>query len=116
MLELVSHFRGLRDALEYKFLIGCIQDHHQQRIALEAYDGEGFPFSPLQGKQGRTRKDEWVAAKKCVRCMQGLCCGFGTRRPSNLEAFCKKASRGPLSVLLSVYEVNRFYGLPSHSV
>ena len=39
-----------------------------------------------------------------------VCGGFGTRRPSSLESFCEKASRGPLSVLLSVYEVNRFYG------
>jgi len=38
-----------------------------------------------------------------------VCGGFGTRRPSNLEAFCEKASRGTLSVLLSVYEVNIFY-------
>jgi len=44
-----------------------------------------------------------------VACLGGVW-WFGTRRPSSLEAFCEKASRGQLSVLLSVYEVNRFYG------
>jgi hypothetical protein len=29
---LMSHFRDLPDALEYKFL-GCIQDHHQSQMA-----------------------------------------------------------------------------------
>ena len=29
------------------------------------------------------------AQRKCVRCMQGVCGGFGTRRPSNQEAFGK---------------------------
>jgi hypothetical protein len=27
--------------------------------------------------------------RTCVRCMQGVCGGFGTRRPSNQEAFFK---------------------------
>jgi hypothetical protein len=31
---------------------------------------QGFPFSLLQCRQGRTRVDEWVILKKCVRCMQ----------------------------------------------
>ena len=31
----------------------------------------------------------WVAQWECVRCKQWLCGGFGTRRPSNLEAFCE---------------------------
>ena len=35
---------------------------------------QGFPFSPLQCRQGRTRMGEWAAGKKWVRCMQGLCC------------------------------------------
>jgi hypothetical protein len=47
---------------------------------------------------------------KCPLRAWVVCGGFGTRRPSSLEAFCEKASRGQLSVLLSVYEVNRFYG------
>ena len=38
--------------------------------------------------------------RTCVRCMQGVCGGFGTRRPSNQEAFREVASRGPFSVLL----------------
>jgi len=50
---------------------------------------QGFPFSPLQCRQCRTRMWGWEAQRKCVCCMQRLCCGFGTRRPSNLEAFCK---------------------------
>ena len=29
------------------------------------------------------------AHRKCVRCIQGLCGGFGTRRPSNQESFSK---------------------------
>ena len=29
------------------------------------------------------------AQRKCVRCMQGVCGGFGTRRPSNQESFSK---------------------------
>jgi hypothetical protein len=37
---------------------------------------QGFPFSPLQCRQGRTRMGGWVALRECVRCMQGLCCGF----------------------------------------
>jgi hypothetical protein len=41
--------------------------------------------------------DEWVSFKECVRCMQWLCCGFGTKRVSCLGIFCEKASRGPLS-------------------
>ena len=33
---------------------------------------QGFPFylSLIQCRRGRTRMDEWVASKKCVRCMQ----------------------------------------------
>ena len=34
------------------------------------------------------------AQRKCVRCMQGLRGGFGTRRPSNQEAFCKRPRGG----------------------
>ena len=30
----------------------------------------GFPFSLVQSRQGRTRMDEWMILKKCVRCMQ----------------------------------------------
>jgi hypothetical protein len=37
------------------------------------------------------------AQRKCVRCMQGVCCGFGTKRVSCLGIFREKASRGPLS-------------------
>ena len=78
----------LPDALEYKFL-GCIPDHHQSRmvsngIAMAGQDSDG-------GGE---------AQRKCVRCMQGVCGGFGTRRPSNQEAFREVASRGPLSLLL----------------
>ena len=38
---------------------------------------QGFPFSPLQCRQGRTRMGGWVAQRKCVRCMQWLWCVFG---------------------------------------
>ena len=31
---------------------------------------QGSPFSLLQCRQGRTRMDECVVLKKCVRCMQ----------------------------------------------
>jgi hypothetical protein len=33
---------------------------------------QGFPFylSLIQCRRGRTRMDEWVVLKKCVRCMQ----------------------------------------------
>jgi hypothetical protein len=37
------------------------------------------------------------AQRKCVRCMQWLCCGFGTKRVSCLGIFREKASRGPHS-------------------
>ena len=50
--------------------------------------------------QGRTRMGGGGAQRKCVQCMQGVCGGFGTRRPSSLETFGEKASRVPLSVLL----------------
>ena len=32
--------------------------------------------------------------RTCVRCMQGVCGGFCTRRPSNQEAFCKRPRGG----------------------
>jgi hypothetical protein len=35
---------------------------------------QGFPFSPLQCRQGRTRMGGWEEQRKCVSCMQGLCC------------------------------------------
>jgi len=38
---------------------------------------QGFPSSPLQCRQGRTRMGGWVTQRKCVRCMQWLCCVFG---------------------------------------
>ena len=31
--------------------------------------------------------------RTCVGCMQGVCGGFGTRRPSNQEAFGKRAAQ-----------------------
>jgi hypothetical protein len=75
---------------------------------METYDGQGFPLSPIQCRQGRDRMGGGGGGKCTMR--DGVVCGgFGTRRPSNLEAFCEKASRGTLSVLLSVYEVNIFY-------
>ena len=37
---------------------------------------QGFPFSPLQCRHGRTRMGGWVVQRKCVRCMQWLCCGL----------------------------------------
>ena len=37
---------------------------------------QGFPFSPLQCRQGRVQMGGWVALRECVRCVQGLCCGF----------------------------------------
>ena len=39
---------------------------------METYDGQGFLFSPLQCRQGRTRMRGWEAQRKCVRCMQGM--------------------------------------------
>ena len=38
--------------------------------------------------------------RTCVRCMQGVCGGFGTRRPSNQEAFSVRRPRGGRSVVL----------------
>jgi len=55
---------------------------------------QGFPFSLLQCRQGRTRMVGWEAQRKCVSCMQGVCGGFGTRRPSSQEAFCKRPRGG----------------------
>ena len=50
--------------------------------------------------QGRTRMGGgWVALMGCVRCMQWLCCVFGV--DTGLK-FREVASRGPLSVLLSM--------------
>ena len=37
---------------------------------------QGFPFSPLQCRQGRTRMGGWVVLRQCALCMQWLCCGF----------------------------------------
>jgi hypothetical protein len=56
----------LPDALEYKFL-GCIPDHHQSRmvsngIAMAVQAGLGWGGVEAQ--------------RKCVRCIQGWCCGF----------------------------------------
>ena len=38
---------------------------------MESYDGQGFPIW-----QGRTRMGGWEAQRKCVHCIQGVCCGF----------------------------------------
>ena len=50
---LMSHFRGLRDGLEYKFL-DCIQDHHQVRNRNGALGWSGFPLftRTIQAGQG----------------------------------------------------------------
>ena len=58
---LMSHFRDLPDALEYKFL-GCIQDHHQSQmasngIAMAGQDSDGG---------GRHRENVYVECRVYV--------------------------------------------------
>ena len=43
---------------------------------------------------GQDSEGGGVVKNKCVCCMQWWCCGCGTRRPSNLEAFCKRPRGG----------------------
>ena len=40
------------------------------------------------------------AQRKCVRCMQGVCGGFGTRRPSNQEAFSRGGLEGAVQLFI----------------
>ena len=43
-----------------------------------------------QGKIGEDEDSDGESKHRtCVRCMQGVCGGLGTRRPSNQEAFGK---------------------------
>jgi len=67
----------LPDALEYKFL-GCIPEHHRLWMASSEIR-MAVQILPLQCRQDRTRRGGWMAASRCVRCMQGVCCVFGFR-------------------------------------
>jgi hypothetical protein len=80
-------------------------------MAMESYDGPGFPFSPLQCSQGRTRMGGWLrtdvyaASSDCV-----VILALGDL------VTCRhfvRASRGQLSFLLSICPVNRDYGVPN---
>ena len=72
---LMTHFRDLRDGVEYKFL-DCTQHSHQLRkITMYICDGQGFPFSPVRlitmaGQDldggGRHRENVYVACRVYV--------------------------------------------------
>jgi hypothetical protein len=64
---LMSHFRGLREGLEYQFL-DCIQDLHQVRNRNGALGWSGFPLltPTMQAGQDSDGGGGW----QCVRCMQ----------------------------------------------
>ena len=56
------------------------------------------------------------AQRKCVRCMQRLCGGFGTRRPSSLRHFVRRPRGGRSAFYYQVEYVNGFYAGPKHSI
>jgi len=55
----------------------------------------------------------WLRTDVYAAC---LCGGFGTRRPSNLEAFCKRPRGGRSAFYYQVEHVNGFYGEPKYII
>ena len=51
--------------------------------------GSGIPLLTPTVQAGQDSDGGGVYQGDCVRCKQWMCGGFGTRRPSSLEAFCK---------------------------
>ena len=98
--------RHLSNKLEYKVLC-CISVHYQSRMTSNGIANTPSRFHSAV-RQGKIVEDACFMQdsdggrkhRTCVCCMQGVCGGFGTRRPSNQEAFREVASRGPLSLLL----------------
>ena len=63
-------FRVTGPLLSLVFRTEDVCQRCNQFIETAGVINQGFPFSLLQYWQGRTRMDEWVVLKKCVRCMQ----------------------------------------------
>ena len=67
---LPSHWASAVARVSDRGRVAEVQPIHRNCGALN----QGFPFSPLQCRQGRTRMGGWVSSTKCARCMQWLCC------------------------------------------
>ena len=84
---LMSHFRGLRDGLEYKFL-DCFQDRHQLRN-LQCRHGR------TRRRGGRLRETVYAASRECV-----VILALGDL--VTLEAFCKVLERSTQLFIMNV--------------
>jgi hypothetical protein len=63
-----------------------VWQRYNQYIEVCGVLNQGFPFSPLECRQGRTRMGDWVAAKKCTL-LAGMVLGivFVTMLPDTVD-------------------------------
>ena len=127
--------RHLPNRLEYKVL-SCISVHYQSRMTsneiaitpsrLHSAGRAMVLFKTnMLGGRGISRSSSGVVIVYLVNIIMyvdssldflWMCCGYWARRPSNLEAFCKRPRGGRSAFYYEGENVSGFYGEPKYSI